>query len=256
MHALRRWCLLSCLVLTLSACAKKIELQTAIPENDANEIVAVLVREGIDAEKQSNKENATVLVNSSDIAKAMLILQSNGLPRKQNMGLGEVFKKEGMISTPLEERARYIFGLSQELERTLSQIDQVTTARVHVVLPERIAPGEPILPSSAAVFIKYRKGFDIDGMTPNIRRLVSTSIPGLNNIDKEKISVVFVPSPDVQRQIEWNNFLGIIVDSKSLGLLQWIVYGLFILGMVGSALFLITLLQPVKMRRFFQIDKS
>ncbi len=244
------------LVGALTACTKKIELQTNIAENDANEVVAALLREGIPAEKIATKTGASVMVADEHIARAMSILTANGLPRKQNMGLGDIFKKEGMISTPLEERARYIFGLSQELERTLSQMDHIVTARVHVVLPERVAPGEPIMPSSAAIFIKHRKEFNADVVLPSIRRLVSTSIPGLSNLDKEKISVIFSQTPEIQTGIEWASFGSLKVASDSLNALQIWFFGLIFTNIVFLALFLVTLFFSDKVRQLLRLDKK
>ena len=86
-----------CALLTLAACSRQIEIQTSIAENDANEMVGVLLKAGVFAQKKTSKEGATIMVNETDIGHAMSILAANGLPRKANSGLGEIFKKEGMI---------------------------------------------------------------------------------------------------------------------------------------------------------------
>jgi type III secretion protein J len=244
------------IVLCLTACSRTVEIQTNIQENDANEMVGVLLKAGVFAEKRATKEGATVLVPEADIGQAMSILTANGLPRKQISGLGEIFKKDGMISTPLEERARYIFGLSQELEKTLSQIDNVVSARVHVVLPERIAPGEPIMPSSSAVFIKYRKGLDVDLMTPRIRNMVSNSIPGLADLAKEKISIVFVETPDIKIGLEWTMVGPVRVDATSASTLQVILMSLFAFAVANLAFAIFAVLQPQKVRKMLRIDKK
>ncbi|MET0464161.1 MAG: type III secretion system inner membrane ring lipoprotein SctJ [Chitinophagaceae bacterium] len=239
----------------LTACGRTVEIQTNVPENDANEMVGVLLKSGVFAEKKTSKEGATILVPESDIGKAMSILAANGLPRKQISGLGEIFKKEGMISTPLEERARYIFGLSQELEKTLSQIDMVVSSRVHVVLPERIAPGEPITPSSAAIFIKHRKGLDVDLLTPRIRNMVSNSIPGLSDLPKDKISIVFVETPDIKIGLEWTMVGPVRVDATSASALQAILMSLFVFSIVMTIFAIFAVLQPHKVRKILRIDK-
>jgi type III secretion protein J len=241
-------------IMLLTACAKKIELQTKIPENDANEIVAVLLKDGVAAEKVTGKDGANVLVPDSQVGQAMETLAENGLPRKQNMGLGEIFKKEGMISTPLEERARYIFGLSQELERTLGEMDQVVNARVHVVLPERVAPGEPITPSSASVFIKHKKGFDADLLLPSIRKLVSTSIPGLSAVDKEKISVVFSLAQENKEHISWTNFGPIQVLSDSMSTLQITFFAMLFFNILTLIALVLTFLYPEKIKKFLKMN--
>ena len=43
----------------------------------------------------------------------MQILKAQGLPREDFDSLGKVFKREGFVSTPVEERARLMHALSQ-----------------------------------------------------------------------------------------------------------------------------------------------
>jgi len=245
-----------CALLCLTACSRTIEIQTNVAENDANEMVGVLLKQGVFAEKKTTKEGATVLVPEADIGQAMDILSAHGLPRKQITGLGEIFKKEGMISTPLEERARYIFGLSQELEKTLSQMDDVVSARVHVVLPERIAPGEPIMPSSASIFIKHKKGFNTDLLTPRIRSMVSTSIPGLSDLPKEKISIVFAETQDIKIGLEWTMVGPVRVDASSATTLQMILVSLFGFAAFSLAFGIFALLKPHQIRKILKLDKK
>jgi len=178
--------------LALAGCGADVELFSNIAQRDANEIVASLKQADIQARKQAGKEGAVnLLVTESSVARAIAFLEAEGLPRERRSSMGDVFRKEGLISSPLEERARYLWALSQELAETVSQIDGVLRARVHVVLPERSTGGEPGLPSSAAVFVKHRSSVSLEETVPQIRRLVANSVPGLT---AEKVSVVLVPS--------------------------------------------------------------
>ena len=186
-------------LICLTACSSNVELVSSLQEPEANEVLAALLQADIPATKTLNKDgNAAIFVDPKDVSRALDSLSVIGLPRTRYSGFGEVFKKDGLISSPLEEKARYVYSLSQELEHTLSQIDGVLSARVHVVLPERGAAGDPNLPSSASVFLKYRPDFDLEYITPQIRRLVANSIPGLSS---EKISVVLVPAQNAERII-------------------------------------------------------
>lgn len=126
--------------------------------------------------------------------------------------MGDVFRKEGMISSPLEERARYLWALSQELSATVSQIDGVIKARVHVVLPERGSGADASLPSSAAVFIKHKPGFNYDDVIPQVKRLISNSIPGLS---QEKVTVVMLPSVAQPDLVQRAQPLGTVNQEKS-----------------------------------------
>lgn len=174
----------------LAGCSPRVELMAAIAEPEANEVMAALQHAGISVDKRPGKEGLVSLsIQADQVGRAVDLLREKGLPRERFAGMGQVFKKEGLISSPLEERARYLHALSQELGATLSQIDGVVYARVHVVLPERTLPGETPVPSSAAVFIKHQDGYNLETLQPLVRRLVTHSIPALS---AEKISIILV----------------------------------------------------------------
>lgn len=190
------------LVFFLVGCSENIELHRKLSEQDANEVISELESKQIRAQKISTKDGVAVRVKAKDIGRAVRTLEAVGLPRHARSTLGDIFRKEGVISTPLEERARYIYALSQELEFTLSNIDGVIVARVHVVLPERVAPGEPVQPASASVFIKHDLRLDPDSTRSRIRRLVASSIPGMTMTadNPQKLTVVFVPAAAYNEQ--------------------------------------------------------
>ncbi|MFC3374896.1 type III secretion system inner membrane ring lipoprotein SctJ [Rugamonas sp. CCM 8940] len=231
-----------CFLGLLCACGKVVDLQSGLNDIDANEIVTVLNRHGIEAQKRASKEGVVLAVKDGDIARATDVMRAAGLPRRARSDLGTIFKKEGMISTPLEERVRYIHGLSAELESTLLQFDRVVAARVHVVLPERIAPGEPIQPSSAAVFVKYLAPLDEDTVVPRIRNMVASSIPGLGGDEgRRKVTVVLTPSELSAPAVEWTTVGPFRVMSDSADGLGATLLALLALGLAGVVLGLLTL---------------
>lgn len=167
--------LLACL--TLAGC--KVELYSNLTEVEANQMLAVLMTANIVAEKVPTGESFQVKVEERDMVQAISLLTAKGFPKSTRDSIGTVFQKSGIISSPFEERVRYIYALGEEVAQTLSQIDGVVTARVHVVLPEEAQLGQPVVPSSAAVFIKHEANVDLEFLVPQIRRLVSSSIEGL-----------------------------------------------------------------------------
>ena len=174
----------------LAAC--KVQLYSGLNQRDANEMLAVLLHGGIDAETVVGKEDVAIRVEQSQMDRAIGLLNARGLPRPKTSSLGDVFKQEGLISSPLEQRARFIYAMSEVLSRTLSQLDGVISARVHIVIPER-RPNDSgaASPPSAAIFIKYQDDYDLNGYVPQIKQLVANAIEGLNY---DKVSVVLFPS--------------------------------------------------------------
>ena len=159
-------------------------------------MLAVLLRGGVDAEAVAGKEDVSLRVEQSQLDRAIELLNSRGLPRAKSQSLGDVFKAEGLISSPLEQRARFIYAMSEELSRTLGQLDGVISSRVHIVIPER-RPNEtaPTPPSAAIFFIKYQDDYDLTAYVPQIKQLVANSVEGLSY---DKVSVVLFPSSAVR----------------------------------------------------------
>ena len=165
-------------VFLLAGC--RAELYSNLTEVEANQMLAVLMANGITTEKLvKGKGGFAVSVDERDMLRALAVLNDKGYPRSARDSIGKVFQKSGIMSSPFEERVRYIYALGEDVAHTLSQVDGVVTARVHIVLPDAPQLGQPIKPSSAAVFIKHQPGVDLDFFVPQIRRLVSSSIEGL-----------------------------------------------------------------------------
>ncbi len=199
-------------LLVLVGC--KTELYSNLDEREANEIIAVLLEHGIECSKKPGKENKwTVYVEKSDMVAALKILENNGLPRKRFVSLGEVFKKSGLVSSPLEERARFIYALSQELASAISMIDGVISAKVFIVLPENNPFQEHVQPASASVFIKCKPDADITAEIPKIKKLVVNSIEGLTY---NKVTVVpFVSAEEPVPRPPFRRLFGIKVSADS-----------------------------------------
>lgn len=215
------------LLVGLTACGANVTLLSAATESEANEVLSVLLDSGIAAEKLIGKDGVAVLVDGRQVAGALDILRARGLPRERFDGMGQIFRKEGLVSSPLEERARYVYALSQELTNTLSQMDGVLAARVHVVLPERGGVGETATPSTAAVFIKHQIGYNLDALQPQIRKLVTHAIPGLT---EDRVSIALVSAQPSARiansQLALASIMGFEVDPGSasgLGMLLGIL---------------------------------
>ncbi|NHK96810.1 MULTISPECIES: type III secretion system inner membrane ring lipoprotein SctJ [Rubrivivax] len=188
---LRRLALLLAATAALAGCGRE-ELYAQLDEREANEMVALLTHAGIDAAKQRVDGGQFALrVGGGEFARAVQVLHAAGYPREGHESLGTMFKKEGFVTTQLEERARFMHALSQELAGTLQNIDGVVLARVHLAVPEKRRFAEKPEPSAAAVFLKVRPGVDLAPQIGSIKALVVNAIEGL---PYEQVTVVTFPA--------------------------------------------------------------
>ena len=185
---------LRCLAVALLAgalAACNTELFTSMTEPDCNEVLEVLLAAGIGARKDTpdNGKSWNLQVPEGNVVRSLELLRARGLPRSHFASLGDLFKKDGLISTPVEERVRFVHGITQELSDTLSRMDGVVVARVHIVLPHNDPLATDSKPSSASVFIKYRPDLPVAGLVSPIKNLVAHSVEGLQY---DQVSVTFV----------------------------------------------------------------
>ncbi|MCR5535926.1 MAG: type III secretion inner membrane ring lipoprotein SctJ [Succinivibrio sp.] len=196
-----------CMVLaTVLITGCKDSLYSGISEKDANEMLSALLRRGVDAEKVSEGKGLYyVAVEHDDMIRALDIIRENSLPRIPFKSLGTVFSGDSMISSQLEEQARFAYALSQELSDTFSKIDGVLDSRVHVTLVQHEQSSGITTPPSAAVFLRHTPNSPVVNMVGEIRETTAKAVPGLT---RERVTVmledyrekIFPPSLKTQ---EW-----------------------------------------------------
>jgi len=191
--------LLACLL--VAACSQ-VSMYSDLDERQANEVLAALLAADISADKRTSlsKTGWEIRVERGDFARAMQVLQARGLPRQQYATMCDVFRKEGIASSAVEERARYICSRQQELARTLSSYPGVVEARVHIALQERDPLGGGAGDSSAAVVIFQQPGSNLENLRARIKTVVKDGIEGLEDINQVSVEFVSMPGMEAGQQ--------------------------------------------------------
>ncbi|AMB84961.1 type III secretion protein [Pseudomonas agarici] len=218
----------------LQAC--DMDLYSNLDEREANAMVAVLLRDGVPASRKVQDDGRiTVVVDKDRFAQAMALLDAAGLPLQNFSNMGEVFKGNGLVSSPVQERAQMVYALSEELSHSVSQIDGILSARVHVVLPDNDLLKRVISPSSASVLVRYDPGVDIDPLIPQIKTLVANGISGLSydGVSVTAIKAAAVPGKG-QGQPPLARFMGLWIVADNLAW-AWLLFGGLLLAIVGLA---------------------
>ena len=225
-------CLLCAAAVLGSGCGKSV-LYSNVSERQANEMIALLRARNMAVGKQAGLENSwTVTIAGNQFASAVDVLSNYGYPQDQFNTLGKVFQKSGLVSSPTEERARFMYALSENLAENVSHIAGVVTARVNIVLPENNPYTDAVTPSSAAVFVTYRPGSSIEDSIRDIKQLVANSIEGLSY---DKVSVALFPTPAISdeglRDDELVNILSMRMTRASV----WSFWGTLLIIAAAAA---------------------
>lgn len=121
----------------------------------------------------------TVLVPRKDLYRLRLDMSAAGLPEGGAQGYA-LLDKQGITASEFRQRVDYQRALEGELTRTISTIDGVAAAKVHLVIPEDDLFRDEVNQPTASVLLKTRAGNDLtSGQVQSIVHLVSSSVEGL-----------------------------------------------------------------------------
>jgi len=217
-------------LLLLGGC--KTELYSGLSQLEGNEMYAILRSSGLNVEMEvlgvGKDQSVRLELPEQQVARAISLLQRQGYPKQHFASMGDIFNKDGLISSPIEEKARFLYAVSQELSNTLSNIDGVLVARVHVVMQEGDKFDKNPKPSTASVFIKYVEDATIDTLTPKIKALVANSILGL---EYDQVSVALFPSSMKPIVLSPSDFQG------SYMVYLWVGLGVLLMILIGGAIY-------------------
>ena len=233
MSLIKKFLVIACMLL-LAACSQEVLLRD-LSEPDANEIVAVLSASSIEAKKVTDPKGKSfsVTVRSNEMPRAISVLKALGLPKAPRPSLNDVFRSTGFAPTPFEEKVRYLYGLAQELERTISLMEGILNTRVHVVSPDQESKNPDMRQAKASVFVSYDDRYDIELLVPRIRKLVGDSIEGLS---PNRVEILTIPSRvDLKQvtEVPISKFLGVRVHKNDFPILllqTGLVLGLLVLS--------------------------
>ncbi|MFH6569341.1 MULTISPECIES: flagellar basal-body MS-ring/collar protein FliF [Pseudomonas] len=154
---------------------------------DAKQVMETLAAADITYTVEPN--SGALLVKADDISRARLKLAAAGVkPTDGNIGFEILDKDQGLGTSQFMEATRYRRGLEGELARTISSLNNVKGARVHLAIPKSSVFVRDERRPSASVLVELYAGRSLEpGQVLAIVNLVATSVPELS---KSQITVV------------------------------------------------------------------
>ncbi len=154
---------------------------------DASQVVETLTASGIDYTIEPN--SGALLVKADDLARARMRLAAAGVaPTDNSVGFEILDREQGLGTSQFMEATRYRRGLEGELARTVSSLNNVKAARVHLAMPKASVFVRDERKPSASVLVELYPGRALEpSQVMAIVNLVATSVPEL---DKGQVTVV------------------------------------------------------------------
>lgn len=161
-------------------------LYTGLDERDASQVVQALQAGG--DRFQLGPGGTAVLVAEGDVARLRLKLAAQGLPQGASGGSAEEAQSSPFGMSDFAEKARYQKRLEGELVNSITSLQPVKAARVHLALPKPSAFVRDRRPASASVVVTLFPGRNLDpSQVSAVVHLVASSVPDL---DPSQVSVI------------------------------------------------------------------
>lgn len=154
---------------------------------DSNQVIEALNAADIAYTVEPN--SGALLVKSEDLGRARMKLAAAGVaPSDGNVGFEILDQEQSLGTSQFMEATRYRRGLEGELARTISSLNNVKGARVHLAIPKSSVFVRDERKPTASVLVELYPGRSLEpSQVMAIVNLVATSVPELT---KSQVTVV------------------------------------------------------------------
>jgi flagellar M-ring protein FliF len=151
-----------------------------LPPEESSMIAAKL--EEMQIRYEVSGDGAKITVPDKDVGRARMLLAQEGLPNGGSLGYEIFDKQSGFGTTNFVQNINQVRALEGELARTISSLDAIKSARVHLVLPQRELFSRESRPASASVFLHLKSAAQLDReQIAGIQSLVSSAVPDMKS---------------------------------------------------------------------------
>jgi flagellar M-ring protein FliF len=152
-------------------------IYTSLAPEDAAAIVQKLKETG--TQFRLSEDGASVLAPSARVAELRLEMASAGLPKSGRIGF-ELFDKNNLGVTEFAEHVNYSRALEGELERSITSLNEIQQARVHLTFSKDSVFLDSKQPAKASVIVHLRPGSKLSNQNVNaIANLIASAVEGL-----------------------------------------------------------------------------
>ncbi|MBI1300149.1 MAG: flagellar M-ring protein FliF [Alphaproteobacteria bacterium] len=133
-------------------------------------------------------DGSRILVPGDEVGRARMLLAAEGLPNGGSIGYEIFDEQSGFGTTNFVQNINQVRALEGELARTISSLETIKSARVHIVLPQRQQFSRETRNPSASVVLGINAGSVVDRQQiVSVQSLVASAVPNLKARD---VSVV------------------------------------------------------------------
>ena len=129
-----------------------------------------------------------ITIPANKYHEARIFLASKGIPKNGAMGIESLKDQSAMTTSQFMEQVRYVAAMEQELAKTITQIDSIQTARVHLAMPKQSVFVRDRTPPKASILVTPFPGRALtQTQVQALIHLVSSSVPLMTT---ENVTVV------------------------------------------------------------------
>lgn len=161
-------------------------LYGGLSAKDLSQVTQVLDGAGIKYQLQPG--SGAILVAADKIHEARMKLATTGLPLGAEVGFELLEKEQGFGSSSFLQKARYNRAIEGELAQSISKLNFVESARVHIAIPKQSVFARNNSKPTVSVVLSLYAGRVLDEMqVAGIVSMVASSVPEL---DAEQVTVI------------------------------------------------------------------
>ncbi|MBE8167778.1 MAG: EscJ/YscJ/HrcJ family type III secretion inner membrane ring protein, partial [Shewanella sp.] len=130
----------------------------------------------------------------------------------------DLFPSGQLVTSPAQEDAKISYLKEQQLERTLSNLEGVISARVSIAESTQSDEFQAKEEKSASVYIKYSPQANLTTQENQIKSLIQNAVPGLSydriTLFLQAANYGYQSAPPVKSDNEWSKLLAKVEYNK------------------------------------------